>query len=687
MGRIAILTEGLWALREEVSVLTGMTPVRHRGWRQPSFDAVAGWGHAPTARAARRLAVRNTVPYVAIEDGPLRSLCPGPRQRPLGMVADRSGIYYDMRTPNDLAAALADEASLTPALMGRAAACAAEIRRLRLSKYNAGPERDARQLGLGHGAHVLVLDQVRDDASVAGAWSGAASFTAMLTAAREENPAAEIVVKVHPDVTSGRRRGYLDRAAEAAGCTLVRETVNPWSLVDLADTVYTVSSGLGFEATLAGKRVVCFGAPFYAGWGFTDDRSPHAARPRKAPPLDVFAAYYLLYARYFDAYSRRPIEIEDAIDQLARLRDRFQANGAGAVCYRIARWKRRAVDTLLDGPAGRPPHMRDAGAAVRLAAKRGTPLVVWASRDNRRIEAACRTAGVGLRRVEDGFIRSAGLGASFVSPRSLVLDDSGIYYDATAPSDLETLLQTGEIPGAIVERARRLRERLVAAGTTKYNVGAGRNLAIDSGGRAIVLVPGQVEDDASITRGSPRIKRNAELLAAVRARHPDAFIVYKPHPDVEAGFRRGKVTPREVAAFADRVVTRASIVALIEACERVETMTSLAGFEALLRGKPVTTHGQPFYAGWGLTEDLAPVPRRTRRCSIDELTAAALLLYPRYLDPKSGLPCEAERTIALIAEEVARSETVSDRLFRQLRVAAARTLRLSQAVGLVRRGT
>jgi capsular polysaccharide export protein len=57
----------------------------------------------------------------------------------------------------------------------------------------------------------------------------------------------------------------------------------------------------------------------------------------------------------------------------------------------------------------------------------------------------------------------------------------------------------------------------------------------------------------------------------------------------------------------------------------------------------VTTYGVPFYAGWGLTSDLGPVPpRRTERRSLDELTAGALLLYPRYLDPVTKLPCPPE---------------------------------------------
>jgi capsular polysaccharide export protein len=110
-----------------------------------------------------------------------------------------------------------------------------------------------------------------------------------------------------------------------------------------------------------------------------------------------------------------------------------------------------------------------------------------------------------------------------------------------------------------------------------------------------------------------------------------------------AGHRRGSLRERDCLELADEIVGELPIASVIDMVDEVHINTSLAGFEALLRGKPVTTYGVPFYAGWGLTCDLGPVPsRRTARRTIDELVAAALLLYPRYLDPETGLPCPAE---------------------------------------------
>ena len=82
-------------------------------------------------------------------------------------------------------------------------------------------------------------------------------------------------------------------------------------------------------------------------------------------------------------------------------------------------------------------------------------------------------------------------------------------------------------------------------------------------------------------------------------------------------------------------------------------MTSLLGFEALLRGKRVTTTGAPFYAGWGLTRDLGRIPaRRGGQVSLAQLVHAALIAYPRYLDPVTHLPCPPE----LIVERLARGD-------------------------------
>ncbi len=260
----------------------------------------------------------------------------------------------------------------------------------------------------------------------------------------------------------------------------------------------------------------------------------------------------------------------------------------------------------------------------------------------------CREAGVPLLRMEDGFIRSIGLGVALRPGASHVADATGIYYDASAPSDLERMLEAGGFAPDVLERAQRLRSAVVEARLSKYNVGSTPLPAMPRPGR-LVLVAGQVENDASIRLCGATVTTNADLLRLVRERHPDAVIAFKPHPDVEAGLRPGWVAPEVVSAYADIVLRDVAAADAIDAADHVETISSLIGFEALLRGTSVTTHGLPFYAGWGLTESPTS-PRRTRRVTLDELVAAALIVYPHYVDPRTGLPCPPEVIIQRLSE-------------------------------------
>ena len=276
------------------------------------------------------------------------------------------------------------------------------------------------------------------------------------------------------------------------------------------------------------------------------------------------------------------------------------------------------------------------------------PVAVWRSK------ASLATQGLERRNipvieVEDGFLRSRGLGADCVPPLSIVVDRLGPHFDPSRPSQLEFLLQSGTFDAGLVERARELRRLIVDAGIGKYE----RATAVierRAGERRHILVPGQVEDDRAVILGGCGLSSNLELLARVRELAPDAYILFKPHPDVLAGHRRGAIATAACLQYADEIVGELPISSLIAMVDEVHVNTSLAGFEALLRGKSVTTYGVPFYAGWGLTTDLGPVPaRRTTRRSIDELVAATLLLYPRYLDPETGLPCPAEIVVARLS--------------------------------------
>jgi capsular polysaccharide export protein len=172
-------------------------------------------------------------------------------------------------------------------------------------------------------------------------------------------------------------------------------------------------------------------------------------------------------------------------------------------------------------------------------------------------------------------------------------------------------------------------------------------------------VPGQVESDASIRFATPGIRTNIALLQTVRAVNPDAYVVYKPHPDVLAGLRAMGDGENAAFAWCNEVVMEASMANMLTLVDEVHVLTSLAGFEALLRGRAVTTYGQPFYAGWGLTCDMAPIPRRTRHLTLSELVAGVLILYPTYISRATGCFTTPEQALD---ELLAWRETVGDRL-------------------------
>lgn len=237
-------------------------------------------------------------------------------------------------------------------------------------------------------------------------------------------------------------------------------------------------------------------------------------------------------------------------------------------------------------------------------------------------------------RVEDGFLRSAGLGSDLVPPSSLVIDREGIYFDAVHGSELLTRLSRTQVEPEARARAAALRHMLVELRVTKYNFAPRPVQWKAPPHRKVVLAIGQVADDAAMILGAGRsddaVTTAEQMLARVRAEQPAAWLVFKPHPDVLSGNRRGLIAAHELC---DEVDTEADLLSLFDAVDEVHVVSSLAGFDALIRGKPVVTHGLPFYAGWGLTTDRCEhLLDRPKKLQLDDLIAVTLLDYPIYWD-------------------------------------------------------
>lgn len=409
---------------------------------------------------------------------------------------------------------------------------------------------------------------------------------------------------------------------------------DPWHLLSGAKRVVVdADDELAFIAAIAGIDVRCVGEGTYSGLSSAGQKTEIQRIVRDELSL-----------RLSDPFTEEPASSAAIVRLSGFWRKLIDDNRDISGAAGFASWKRGTVAPLLWG--GRDVNFitrsDDSSACGKVA--------VWKSRTPAILLEKLGATKTDIIEVEDGFIRSAGLGADCVPPLSIVVDRLGVHFDSSKPSELEILIQNGRFDEDTLKRARTLRDLIVASGVSKYGA-AGEGPVEMRSDRRTILVPGQVEDDRAVLCSAGAVEGNLDLLRRVRSDAPDAHIIYKPHPDIEAGHRVGAVTEGQALEFADEIVRGGSISRLLDTVDEVHVNSSLAGFEALLRSKPVTTHGIPFYAGWGLTRDLGDVPaRRSATRTIDELVAAVLLLYPRYLDPVTGLPCPPEILVRRIAE-------------------------------------
>lgn len=602
----------------------------------PKSDAVLVWGKKPSAVKGERYAARHALPVLRLEDGFLRSLELGLNGPPYSVVLDDEGIYYDAAAPSRLERLVRQP--LTAAQHARADALQQAWQQGRVSKYN--HNRDLPVLPAD--PFVLVVDQTFGDASIHYGQASADSFWQMLQAALLRYPQHRVVLKVHPDVLTGKKQGHFDgleqrlTPAQSQRVQLLADDAHPASLLQAASAVFCVTSQMGFEALLWQKPVHTFGMPFYAGWGLTEDALPAPERRQPVSLQQLIHAALIDYPRYRDPVTEQPCEVETLLGWLALQRQQRERFPQRLQAWRIPRWKKPVLKQFLAGsrlefiqqPSERDPAL---------------PLAVWG------VKQAQQHSGP-LLHIEDGFIRSVGLGADLIRPASWVLDCEGIYYDATRPSALESLLQQHDFAPELLARAERLIALLLQSKVTKYNQGHS-SWQRPAGVKRVLLIPGQVESDASIELGSPQLKTNLALIQAVRQANPDAWLVYKPHPDVQAGLRVAGSAEQQASQYCNEVVLAEDMAHLLSLVDEVHTLTSLTGFEALLRQRKVVCYGQPFYAGWGLTEDRYPHARRGRSRSLAELVAATLILYPCYLCQRTKAYASPEQVILQMQQQ------------------------------------
>ncbi|MCW0503721.1 capsular polysaccharide biosynthesis protein [Aeromonas piscicola] len=651
---------GILARSAQISACLGQPLARLTPDATPQpGDVLVGWGQKANTRQIKQQAQALGLPYWQLEDGFIGYIGhPAKGGKAVSLIADPVGIYYDARQPSQLEQLIATP--VDDALLERAQRLMGELVRLGVTKYNcyatrpADPACDTSARLSARGEHgglpaalaqrllqdarprVLLVDQVAGDLSIPGALASEADFVAMVEAARRNHPNARLLLRTHPDTRFGKKSGVLARL-QLDDVEVVADHCHPHALLSRVEAVYTVSSQLGFEALLLGKPVHCFGMPFYAGWGLTFDSKQCKRRGIHISLAQLVAAALILYPRYLDPVLGQRCEVEEVLAIIAR-QQKPAPRWRRLYLVGFSLWKRAFMQAFCH-------HLADELRFVRRPPKRLTgdeQVLVWGSRHPDLTSAI---------RVEDGFIRSRGLGSNLCRPSSLSIDPVGIYFDSRMPSGLEQLLNYQQLTEVDVNRGTALIELLLQHRVSKYNVGTPQCYTPPADGRPLVLVVGQVDGDASILTGSPTIRSNEQLLWAVRAAKPEAHILFKPHPDVVAGNRAGAISAACLAECVDSQVLDIGLTSLYPHVDELHTMTSLSGFEALVQGVKVTTWGQPFYSGWGLTTDAHPPARRQRSLPLAALVYLTLVAYPLYIDWQTGLWISPEQLIRQLAEQ------------------------------------
>ncbi|QMU90345.1 capsular polysaccharide biosynthesis protein [Campylobacter jejuni] len=614
-------------------------------------DLFFGWGRKKSGLKAMNLAKKYKAKFILLEDGFIRSLNLGVEDSPsFSMVKDDIGIYYDATMPSKLENLL-NTCEFKDEEIKQAKKAIELIKKYKISKYNNNLDIPDNYFQKDE-KRVLIITQTANDASLEFGLAKDFKTVDMIKDAIKENPKSTIYIKIHPDVLSGKKQSDLDLNSLPKECILITENFNPIALLEFFDKVYTKTSGMGFEALMQECECICYGMPFYAGWGLTKDKLECKRRMQKRSLEEVFYAAYILYSEYFNPYLNQKSNIFDTIQTLAKYKDIEKVNSNKLFMLGFTLWKRHFIKPFFKAKDNEIIFLNSIKSLVRYKLKEDDKFFIWGKKYDENtlknlllVKAKEQnltnfTPKVSL--VEDGFIRSISLGSDLTRPFSLIVDDKGLYIDPNKPSKLEELLQNEIFDENMLNRAKNIIKILLENRFSKYNGLKHENLKINAKtGQKIILIPAQVEDDASMILGGFGLS-TLDLLKEVRSKNQDAYIIFKPHPDVLSGNRVGLKDETLILEFCDEIVKDCSIDSAIKIADEIHTITSTSGFDALLRAKKVFTYGMPFYAGWGLTKDKYRCERRTRKLSLEELVAGALIAYPRYINPKTKTLCEIE---------------------------------------------
>ena len=601
------------------------------------------WGMKKSGKYLRNNIKNNNL--VFIEDGFVHSFGIKKKKIPLTICYDNNGIYYDCKRNNDLREFLKQK--LSKKNISRAKNIVQLWKKYSISKYNFPSFIEPPS-----SPYILLIDQTFGDLSLEYGAANEDSFKRMFEFAINNWPDHRIIIKTHPDVISYRKKGCIDSSKYVKDNIKVIGGIGQINrLIESSTAVCVVTSQVGFEALIYGKDVHVFGRPFYSGLGLTIDHNTNNEKVEEHISLEQLVFSSLVkYQICFDPRTKKKCEIEEIMKFIHYSRESSKFFSQDLEAINLTPWKARQINRFVYPVTGKRVKF------FKRFKSRMKNIIVWGK--NTRLEKYISKVDDFIS-VEDGFIRSVGLGGDLYPPLSLLFDKKGIHYDASKVSDLEDLLQNSKVNYTEKMRAQKILNLIIKLKISKYNLKITKKIDLPENAinKVIIGVLGQVESDNSIIYGVPDNtiqKTNFALVEKVRKDYPDAFIIYKPHPDTESGLRAKGVRDSDIGDYADIIAYKTSLEDLFNKVDRIAVFTSLGGFEALIRGISVITYGLPFYSGWGLTEDKLNnhiwAKRRKRRLTVEELTFISLIKYPFYSSIKYNCLTEIENIFEELLE-------------------------------------
>lgn len=603
------------------------------------FYAVWGKGKETNQLAEEEAKARN-IPILRLEDGLIRSFSLD--ENSFSLYKSELGIYYDATEPSNVESLLNSSWQPTNEEVYEYEICLELIKKYKISKYNSAQDCPDDFIQKSSKRRILLVDQTYGDKSIEYGLADESSFKEMLDYALTLSAKNDIYIKEHPEVAIGKKRGYLRdiynnlSEADKAKVKIINDNYNGVSVLENFDKVFVVTSQMGFDALLRNKEVFCFGVPFYSNWGVTKDFKLIERRKRNRSVAEIFIAMMFKYTTYVNPFDGSIGRLENVLEYISL--QKRHSNNRDVILYKTKFWKKMSLSRFLQFKK-----TKFVFCSKKVKEYKNELVATWGVDNFQEIKDLNHKCCV-----EDGFVRSVGLGSDIQDPISLVVDKGGIYFNPKNISDLEHILNTEKFTQYEIRKGKETIDLLLNKRITKYNIGINGNhlkeLKENNKEKKVILVPGQVESDASIKYGAVNIKTNLQLLNEVSKNNEESLIIYKPHPDVLSGNRKGENPEEEIASLKKlypnvtyHIEKSANILDCFDVADEVHVITSTSGLEAILRGKKVFTYGLPFYGGYGLTIDFESYPRKRKHLSKEELILGCYVLYPRYMLPDTNV--------------------------------------------------